>query len=446
MARRTPSSEDDEESDSEEEEDERPSRRRRSRPPSQRGPRGRPKPIRRWSRGGADAPEEDSAEDGDDDNPDFAKRARVFWRARDSLYFGPLVALAIVVLLVVSLFAFTQNWPPVYVVESDSMQHGYSDVVGLINTGDLVLAQKIPNSTIQTYVVGRQTGYTTYGEYGDVLLYQPNGVAGTPIIHRAILYLQWVPSLRAYDALGLAGLPCGNQPGAVYATPGTPSDCGTTSLTNTIDLMHIGWEDANLSIPLQSSQLGGHSGFVTMGDNNVIDGMGCYDQSSCFPLGELVEPGWVLGVARGMIPWVGALKLWAEQSPTTGEIPSQSWQFLGLTIAGLILLAFGLHFALRKEGIEDPRRKAAEEEEASEDAEERDERGESRTRRFLHSLRPWGNSGEEDADSEEDEAPPHSLQGESPRSPRTMHRGRPKPRVRRGSKSQRSRRGEDGEL
>jgi len=378
-----------------------------------------------------------------DDNgegPTAAERPRVFWRARDSLYFAPLVGLAIVLLLIVSSFASPHNWPPVYVVESDSMQHGSSDVLGVINTGDLVLAQKVSNSSIQPYVVGQQTGYSTYGEFGDVLLYYPNGIGGTPVIHRAIVYLQWVPSVQGYDAFGLTGLPCGNESGAAYAISGAGNPCRTTDLnrTTTLDLFHVGWADVTVAIQLQPTLLGDHSGFITMGDHNILGGQGTYDQSGGFELSQLVEPGWVIGVARGMIPWAGALKLWIEGSPTTGEVPPQSWQFLGLTFAGLILLAFGLHYALRVEGIEDPRRKAEEEEDEDEEEREESEGSAARARHFLRSLRPWGSAAEEDED-EEDEAPPRtshrSASKPKPRTTPRVRRGRPHPKVRRGSKS-----------
>jgi len=439
MARPPASPDDEEDPDLDEDEEDGPkSRRAHPRTAARHPSRGRPRPIRKWSRYETASDDEMEGEDLDELSTP-SKRPRIFWRARDSLYFAPLVALMIVILIIVGMYAYTQNWPPVYVVESDSMQHGYSDVLGVINTGDLVLAQKIPNSSIQPYVVAQPAGYTTYGEFGDVLLYYPNGAVVTPVIHRAIIFLQWVPSLRSYDAYGLAGRPCGSQPGAVYATPGTNDSCATTDLAGTLDLFHVGWADVNVSIDLQPAVLGTHSGFITMGDNNIESGSGTYDQSSGFGLSQLVEPGWVIGVARGMIPWVGALKLWIEGSSTTGDIPPQSWQFLGLTFAGVILLAFGLHYALRAEGIEDPRRKA-EEEEDDEDEPQETEGSAARARSFLRSLRPWAGATEETEDEEEDEPPRNAHRsGHKPAlKPRVRaRRGRPKPKVRRGSKGKR---------
>jgi len=291
-------------------------------------------------------------------------------------------------------------------------------------------------------MVAQQSGYSTYGEFGDVLLYYPNGVVGTPVIHRAIIFLQWVPSAHGYTADGLAGLPCGTEPGAVYATPGTLNECSTTDLVGTLDLFHVGWADVNVTIELQPAFLGTHSGFITMGDNNFEAGLGTYDQSSGFELSQLVEPGWVIGVARGMIPWIGALKLWIEGSPTTPEVPPQSWQFLGLTFAGVILLAFGLHYALRAEGIEDPRRKAEEEDE-EEEREEREasEGSAARARSFLRALRPWPAATPEADDEEEDEPPRHVPRTPTkpvPKPPKSPRHGRPKPKVRRGQKSKRA--------
>jgi signal peptidase I len=409
------------EEDEEEDEEEEPAPRRRvryrSRPVRHRK---RPEPVKRWRASETDEEEEE---------PEVASRSGrpskkpIYWRARDSLFFEPLVALAIVVLLLVSLFAFTQNWPPLYVVESDSMQHGSADQLGLINTGDLVLAQKVSLSTIVPYVTGLQTGYSTYGEYGDVLLYWPNGQGSTPVIHRALLYLDWDP-LGFYNATDLAGLPCGNAPNAVYATPGTPQNCGTTHLTSTLDLYRIGWMSLNVSLDLSAPALGRHSGFLTMGDNNTVP-----DQAGAgvAAISSLVEAGWIIGVARGMIPWFGALKLLLQGQ--AGEVPPQSWEFLGLTVAGIILAAFGIHYALRTEGIETPLRRE-EEEEARTEAEAAPEG--SGPRRWFSWFHRRRSEEEEDGEAAEEPAPRHRTRP-SP-SPTGRRRGRPVPHVRRGKK------------
>lgn len=382
---------------------------------------GKPAPVRRWRAPG----EPDSGEEAEEATS--PPRKSVYWRARDSLYFEPLVALAVIVLLLVGLFAYTQNWPPVYVVESESMQHGSTDILGLINTGDLVLAQKISVGSIVPYVVGLVTGYSTYGEYGDVILYHPNGGGTTPIIHRAILFLEWDPTSSSYSAPDLAGLPCGNASNAVYATPQTRGDCATTDLTGTLDLYHVGWRSLNISLTLTASGLGHHSGFLTMGDNNFQP-----DQSgsSAEALSSLVEPGWIVGVARGMIPWFGAVKLLFDGQ--AGMVPAQSWEFLGLTIAGVILLAFGIHYALKYEGIETPLRRREEEEARVAEDEGDEEEEDGRARRWLHALRPWHRGSEDENEAEEE--PPRTKHTLRPAPQPSGRRGRPRPHVHRNER------------
>lgn len=439
----TPDSEDEPDGDESEEEEAEPrSRRSTRRPRPRQKSHTRQPPVQRWDSGGSGAAKEE--EEAAVEAP--PSRKPVYWRARDSLWFEPLVALAIIVIILVGLFAYTQNWPPVYVIESDSMQHGSNDVLGLINTGDLVLAQKIPNGSITPYVIGMETGYSTYGEYGDVLLYQPNGAAGTPVIHRALLFLVWDPASRSYSVPDLNGLPCGNSSNAVYST-NTANGCGTTHLTGTLDLYRIGWMSVTVSIDLSAPALGDHSGYLTMGDNNYFCSApghctGEPDQGgSAIPvISSLVEPGWVVGVARGMLPWFGALKLLL--SGQASMVPAQSWQFLGLTIAGIILLAFGIHYALRREGFETPLRKREDEERATGEEEgEGEAPGESRARRWLRALRPWGRSDDGEGDEDEERG---SSKKKSSGSPSTHgRRGRPRPQVKRAEKKRSADKDED---
>ncbi len=432
MARRPSSTpEDPEDEDDLDAEDDEPSRTRRARPPPRRTARrrGRPAPVKEWRASGDGEPE--PADDELPDDPDAPKprRAPVYWRARDSLFFEPLVALAIIVVLIVSLFAYTQNWPPVYVVESDSMQHGSNDMVGLINTGDLVLAQRLSTDQITPYELGRQTGYSTYGEYGDVLLYHPNGQGATPIIHRSILEVFYNASTGTYSLPVLTGQSCGSwASGAVYDTPG----CATTHLLDeTLTLYRVGWRSANLSIDLSVSTLGPQTGFLTAGDNNFVPGS-CPSACAIDPdqpgISTLVEPSWVIGVARGMVPWFGAFKLLITNAPTLGEVPSQSWQYMGITLAAVILGAIGLHYLFRAEGIETELRKR--EEEAAADVDD-DTLEEGRARRWFSSLRPWRHPDAEDP--EPDDPPPRKRS--PPPEPKSTHRhGRPRPRVRREPK------------
>jgi signal peptidase len=420
-----------------EDEEERPGPRRGRRPPRHRST---THPVQPWTIADLDDEEDDLKKEtkkgkkgAESEGFWQSLRRPVFFRARDSWYFEPLVALAIIVILLVSLFAYTGNWPPVYVVESGSMQHGTADHVGLINAGDLVLVKQVAASSVTTYVDGEETGYSTYGEYGDVILYHPNGDTGaTPVIHRAILFLIWDSATDDYSAPALAPLPCGSEPGARYSVAGTPNGCGWTGLLTTITLYDVGWRGATVTIPLGA--LGHYSGFITMGDNNTTPGgtppQGLIDQTQ--GISGLVAGSWIVGAARGMLPWVGAFKLLIDGN--AGKVPAQSWQFLALAIAAIVLGGFGLHYLFRVEGIEDPRRlreeRANKKDEGGEEGPQWEERPKGRR---WKALTEWLAASDEPAD--EPQAPrKHSKKPVRVPPPKrtaaSRSRGRPRPAVR----------------
>ena len=125
-----------------------------------------------------------------------------------------------------------------------------------------------------------------------------------------------------------------------------------------------------------------------------------------------------------MVPWVGSLKLLLGGNAT--EVPSQSWAFLGLSIAGVFLIGALIHFGLRAEGVEDERRKELEEEEAQE-AEERPSR--------FGGLRGWfarsKDDDEEPADDQEPAKPSRRKGRRGNRGRSANSSGRPRPAVRR---------------
>jgi hypothetical protein len=241
-----------------------------------------------------------------------------------------------------------------------------------------------------------------------------------PIIHRSLLYLVYNAN-GSYSAPDLNGLSCGNNGNVVFSanSSGAHTGCSTVGIRGTLTLFGIGWQSVPVPIPLDPNIIGRHSGFVTMGDNNFDVGKGITDQFG--NLSPLVEPGWVIGVARGMIPWFGALKLAIAGNST--EVPPQSWQYMGLTLVGLFLAALGLHLFLRSEGFEDARRKRAEAAAAAEAGEPSSKKPKGRFR-----WRIWERDEGED---EPEDAPLKGSKGATPG--RTMedesHRGRPHPKV-----------------
>jgi signal peptidase len=299
------------------------------------------------------------------------KSIREFLRRLVHLPYFDLIATLLAILIVVaSLYAYSGNWPPMVVVESNSMQHGSGDVLGIINTGDIVLVKSVDvPSGVNTYVSSEPTGYSTYGELGDVIVYHANGDStSVPVIHRAILWLDWNPASSSYSAPSLFSLKCSQRGDYVtFPTGGSPSNPVCPSSPNAqiqgnIDLYHIGWQSAVVTISLDqlaSNPSNHYSGFITMGDNNFqIPGVGNYDQNGNCIISCIVEPSWVVGVARGMLPWFGALKLWISgetncyggpQGQPEGQcVPQASWDYLALCIALIIVLPMVVPWGVRK--------------------------------------------------------------------------------------------------
>ena len=163
-----------------------------------------------------------------------------FWisLARDMVYaFAAVGAIALV------LFLYAGVWPPMVSVDGTSMYPHMQD-------GDLILIQGLDKTPITTYDQGKADNYMSFGNYGDVIVYQPFGRKDmTPVIHRAMYY-------------------------------------------------------TNASDPMWQGSIGApNSGYVTQGDNNFL-----YDQSSGVCPNTPIEKGWILGVAKMRIPYLGYVR------------------------------------------------------------------------------------------------------------------------------------------
>jgi signal peptidase len=239
------------------------------------------------------------------------------------------VAIGLVVLLLGSMWISTGSFPPMVVVESQSMMHEEEGSIGAIDPGDLILVMNknrvnIVSFTEATQVGNENYGHESHGMPGDVIIYRKNGGQDTPVIHRALLEVV--------------------SNGSGWDVPGTAlRNVETVSLTldyqcsyhgGTYNLRLEGWEPE-------------HSGFLTSGDNNfggcMIDqpaansqgrGGGLVDANGN-PV-EPVEEDWIVGVASSEVPWIGAIKL--VTSGNSGSVTAKSWYSLTITIL-LILLS-----------------------------------------------------------------------------------------------------------
>jgi len=176
------------------------------------------------------------------------------------------------------LYGVSGVWPPMVAVESGSMEpHLHrGDLVFVMDEHRLVPARAVAGTGIVTYQAATGGQYRKFGDYGDVIVYRPNGGSDTPIIHRARF---WVNESENWYAKA--------DPSMV---PGTACS-----------------EIRNCPAP--------NAGFITKGDNN-----GLYDQVS--GISDPVQPGWIRGTAELRIPWLGYVRLHfgAIQAATTKAV------------------------------------------------------------------------------------------------------------------------------
>lgn len=259
--------------------------------------------------------------------PEDDKETKTTWK---DLLRDVLVAVIIVAVVLGGTYAYTQSWPPLVVVESSSMQHGNQESsVGVIDTGDMVFQQVArTRDSVVTYVEGRATNYATYGDYGDVIIFTRG--AGTPIIHRAILYVTLRPGGTA-DAPDVALYLRDDEWDATNASGPTGNPIGLRTLT----IHSMGYRhDINLTITFSGyAAATDRSGYITMGDNNLYrqcgTGPNCsqgYDPE----LGRIPRVQDVLGRARLEIPWIGLIKLTLQ--PTAIQI-------VGAFVVAVLVLA-----------------------------------------------------------------------------------------------------------
>jgi signal peptidase len=250
---------------------------------------------------------------------------------------GFLLALAIVLVIIGGLWLYSGIWPPLVVVESASMQHSdaRSDI-GVIDTGDLVILKKETSFVqVQTYLESVPSGYSTYGELGDVVVYRPYGsYSVTPIIHRALCEVEYdeingtfrVPTLRFV-------------PDNMWDVSGGEKDW--SDIQGTLTLHDIGYDQVDVSIRFSNFRPPLHGGLITLGDNNH----GNVDQNSlCL---EPIKAEWLDGIARGEIPWFGLIKFYVSGQASHMTIPNNSESNLLISL-GLII---GVPIAIDATGI-----------------------------------------------------------------------------------------------
>ena len=277
--------------------------------------------------------------------------------AREALLAGGLIATLIAVLVLM-----TGSWPPMVVIESGSMMHEDEGTVGAIDPGDLVLVMSDDRKNIITYAEGIEVGgpyegYENHGMPGDVIIYRKNGGTMTPVIHRALLRAvadeTSTPERGAEDpCVGNEGswdpisIDADGQAGTCVLTWSVSGTNVTNATSISLELDYTCNNGQKLTV---SNWDPGHAGYLTSGDNVATNGCnvdqyaavgdtthtwrGLTDEN-----GEAVgavRDDWIVGVAGGEIPWVGAIKL--GLSDNSDFVPGSTWT--KLVVTAFILLA-----------------------------------------------------------------------------------------------------------
>lgn len=250
------------------------------------------------------------------------------------------IALLFVASILLAMYAYTGLWPPLVVVESDSMMHSEENVsyIGVIDTGDLVLVKDVGSvSEVETYMEGYSSGHSTYGDYGDVVIYKVNGNdLTTPIIHRAVIYLEVNVDGNSFRAESLRYVD------EAKWSASDPSDTWD-HITSVLRIYDYGFQSETVSI--DTDRLIKASGFITKGDHvNDVD-------QARMGQNTPVDIDWVVGKARGEIPWFGLLKLWATDS-LKSDAPENSvrdlWISMAIIVIGPIMIDVVVTYKIRK--------------------------------------------------------------------------------------------------
>ncbi|WP_435359974.1 S26 family signal peptidase [Haloarchaeobius sp. DFWS5] len=213
---------------------------------------------------------------------------------------GSLLTVAVIGLV---LFGVSGVWPPLVAVESGSMEpHMYkNDLVFIVDDQRYPGNGAVEGTGVVTHRIGEQdTGYWSFGDYGNVIIYQPYGdERATPIIHRAMFYVE--EGENWYDKANESYLNSGASSCEAIANGACPAP---------------------------------HAGFITKGDNNPT-----YDQVAT--QSNIVRPDWVRGKAKVRIPWLGWIRLKFAQLSTgaaaasTNPLVAGFRLSLGLSLAGV---------------------------------------------------------------------------------------------------------------
>lgn len=251
-----------------------------------------------------------------------------------------LITVVVIVFVFISIFAgislYSNHSPPFSVVVSQSMQHDDDESrIGVIDTGDIVLVRNKSKVEIQSYLEGYQTGHSTFGDYGTVIIYKTNN--GISIIHRAMMYIEINEDIEGKYAY----IPYLDE----YPIKSSIEDI--EKIRENFFIERTGYREGDkinvcLENILNKSNVG-DVGYITMGDNNTsidqcnmipgVKGLVTYEQISSIPVME--------------IPWLGCFKILLKDDSTViaNHAPNSLPDLAVVIISGILTLLslYSLH-------------------------------------------------------------------------------------------------------
>lgn len=242
---------------------------------------------------------------------------------------GPVIAAVVILGIILGVTLYSGVIPPASVVESGSMQHSPNWEFGVINTGDIVIVKKVSSiNDITTYVQGRTNGFSTYGDYGNVVLYHAS--SGGVVIHRAMFYLSWSQ---------------GNP-----VVQGYSNQTWMNVTSSYVLIKDVGFTHRNLVVPIQSFR--NESGFITMGDHNLAisnfyeKNLNAYiaADENVNIMSHPVTQADIVGIAQGQIPWFGLIKLNVMRLqgdwPYYNDVPHYTYDYLAVSLVAIVAAVF----------------------------------------------------------------------------------------------------------
>ena len=263
-----------------------------------------------------------------------------------------LISVGIIIVIFVggyaSLVAYTGFTSPFSIVMSQSMQHDPDQSeIGSIDTGDIVIVMDPSKAEIQSYVDGTKSGYESFGDYGSVIIYD-RGSNYNPVIHRAIVWLDYNPGTDTWSAPSLDG-----YAGTWYYEDETGQRVQNPdpyNITGTLVFEDITVSGKDVEINVDS--LNKHSGYLTMGDNTRNN---YFDQVSIPGVQhDLVSMDDIRSVPFLEIPWLGTLKILISSGGENLEYVTNSLPSLIMCIIvifGFLMLLDGLTLYRNQKGL-----------------------------------------------------------------------------------------------